>query len=296
MYGKGRRDELRIRNYGKVYHDSTVTTRPEYRTGGIHPTYELLFLASGSYQLHWLGEQYEVSTSSLFILTPNTPHDLIIHSKNAVFWYIELTGIEEEPYLSKLQNILLWNRLQSGLDPHFTSSPLMQLCLSEVSQMLDMKLHDQPYGEQLLLLNVQKILLLVKGTLELYGKDRKLSNSSTALSSGYSLSKEVIKALAGYMESTYKSKITLHDLTRISNFQATYLIKRFKEETGFTPIDYLLELRMEAAKTYLSTTEMPIQKVAEETGYPNIHHFSGEFKRKTGLSPTNWRKQKSASE
>ncbi|WP_256761911.1 AraC family transcriptional regulator [Cohnella sp. WQ 127256] len=280
---------MRLRNYGNVYHDSTVSNTPEYKTGGIHPTYELLYLASGSFQLHWLGEQYEVSPSSLFILTPNTPHDLIIHSKNAVFWYIELTGVEEEPYLSKLQNILLWNRLQSGFDPHFTLSPLMQLCLNEISQMLDMNIHDQPYGEQLLLLNVQKILLLVRGTLELYGKDR---SNSTVLLSGYSLSKEVIKTLASYMESTYKSKITLNDLTRISNFQATYLIKRFKEETGFTPIDYLLELRMEAAKTYLSTTEMPIQKVAEEAGYPNIHHFSGEFKRKTGLSPTNWRKQK----
>ncbi|WP_141500024.1 AraC family transcriptional regulator [Paenibacillus luteus] len=283
---------MKLRNYGNVYHDSNVSITPDYKTGGIHPTHELLYLASGSFQLHWLGQQYEVSSSSLFILTPNTPHDLIIHSKKAVFWYIELTGIEEESYLSKLQNILLWNRLQSGLDPHFTSAPLLQLCLSEISQMLDMKIHDQFCGEQLLLLNVQKILLLVRGALELYGKDMKLSNSSTALSSGYSLSKEVIKTLACYMESTYKSKITLNDLTRISNFQATYLIKRFKEETGFTPIDYLLELRMEAAKTYLSTTEMPIQKVAEETGYPNIHHFSGEFKRKTGLSPTNWRKQK----
>ncbi|BBI31536.1 AraC family transcriptional regulator [Cohnella abietis] len=283
---------MKLRNYCNVYHDSTVSVTPEYKTGGIHPTYELLFLASGSFQLHWLGEQYEASPSSLFILTPNTPHDLIIHSKNAIFWYIELTGVEEEPYLSKLQNILLWNRLQAGTDPLFTLPPLLQLCLNEVSQMLDMKIQDQPYGEQLLLLNVQKILLLVRGSLELYGKDMKLSKSNNALSSGYSLSNDVIKTLARYMESTYKNKITLNDLTHISNFQATYLIKRFKEETGFTPIDYLLELRMEAAKTYLSTTEMPIQKVAEETGYPNIHHFSGEFKRKTGMSPTNWRKLK----
>ncbi|BBH22127.1 hypothetical protein Back11_34720 [Paenibacillus baekrokdamisoli] len=282
---------MKLRSYCIAYHDATVSAAPEYKTGGIHPAYELLFLASGSFQLLWLGEKYEVSPPSLFILTPNTPHDLIIHSKNAVFWYIELTGVEEEPHLSKLQNILLWNRLQSGFDPYFTLSPLMERCLNEISNMLDMKIHDQPYGEQLLLLNVRKILLMVSGTLELYGKDSKLSNSN-APPSGYSLSKDVIQALARYMESTYKSKITLKDLTQISNFQATYLIKRFKEETGFTPIDYLLELRMEAAKTYLSTTEMPIQKVAEETGYPNIHHFSGEFKRKTGLSPTNWRKQR----
>ncbi|WP_421924799.1 AraC family ligand binding domain-containing protein [Paenibacillus luteus] len=58
----------------------------------MHPTQELLYLASGSFQLHWLGEQYEVSSSSLFILKPDTSHDLIIHSKKTVFWYIELTG------------------------------------------------------------------------------------------------------------------------------------------------------------------------------------------------------------
>ncbi|QGQ94227.1 AraC family transcriptional regulator [Paenibacillus psychroresistens] len=286
---------MKLRNYSISYYNamnynSAITSESEYKTGGIHPTYELLFLASGSFRLHWLGEQYEVSPQSLFIITPNTPHDLIITSQQAVYWYIELTEVTAEPLFAKLQNVLLWNRLQCGIDAAFGLSPLLKLCLQGISSMLDSRVQDQPYGEEILLLDVEKILLMVRGTVEEHQKDLKQSKSRS-LPTGYSLSKDVVKALARHMESAYKFKITLADLTRISNFQATYLIKRFKEETGFTPIDYLLELRMEAAKTYLSTTEMPIQIVASETGYPNIYHFSGEFKRKTGFSPTDWRKK-----
>ncbi|MDG0791304.1 AraC family transcriptional regulator [Cohnella ginsengisoli] len=279
---------MNIRDYELIRHDSVRSPASMYRTGGIHPSYEMLCLLSGDYRLNWLGDAYEIRPPSLFIFTPNTPHDLAVLSDRAIYWYIDLTGLEDHPEWSKLQNVLFWNRLQSGLDPAYSLSPVMRLCFDAIVNLLELPNQDAALVKRMLLLDVEKMVWLVQHTLRAYEGKLKNKQSST-LPPGYELNKDVIHTLALYLESNYKRKITLRDLSAISNFQSTYLIKRFKEETGYTPIEYLLELRMEAAKTYLSFTSMPIQTVAAESGFSNIHHFSGEFKRKTGLSPSDWR-------
>lgn len=270
---------MRIRNYGVVVHQAPS----QVRTGGIHPAAELLYLSSGSYRMRWLGNDYNIQSSSLFLISANTPHDLTILSQQANFWYIELQDCE--PDFPDLQHILLCNRLQcsSDNDDHVLSDA-MQHCIDSIAPNLNSSFLSQPFGQKLMMLDVQKILLFVQSRLTSYKKE--------ADPSRYNLSKDVIKALALHMETNYKHSISLQSLTEIANYQSTYLIKHFKAETGFTPIQYLLQLRMKAAKTYLDTSDMPIKEVAAECGFGSIHHFSGEFKRKFGVYPSEWKRER----
>jgi len=57
-----------------------------------------------------------------------------------------------------------------------------------------------------------------------------------------------------------------------------------------SPLGYLQELRMSAAKSLLLMTTMSIQEVTDAVGYQSIHYFSRLFKKKYGKSPTQWRK------
>ncbi|WP_397386579.1 helix-turn-helix domain-containing protein [Paenibacillus roseipurpureus] len=64
----------------------------------------------------------------------------------------------------------------------------------------------------------------------------------------------------------------------------------FKEMSGKTPFQYLNELRMNAAVSYLHESDLSIEHIAMASGFSSIHYFSRLFKQKFGVSPTGWRK------
>ena len=72
---------------------------------------------------------------------------------------------------------------------------------------------------------------------------------------------------------------------------SVYISKIFKEETGESPINYLISLRLEKAKDHLIASEsISIKEIAHSVGYDDVYHFSKLFKKYYGLSPLNYRK------
>lgn len=72
----------------------------------------------------------------------------------------------------------------------------------------------------------------------------------------------------------------------------TYFSALFKKETGETFVEYLTSLRLEQAKRMLDQTEEKIYAIAEKTGYMDAGYFSHVFKKKYGMSPIGYRRQK----
>lgn len=70
-----------------------------------------------------------------------------------------------------------------------------------------------------------------------------------------------------------------------------HFLRKFKEETGFTPQHYSLRQRIERAKTYLSVvSNLSINEIAMHTGFSDRYSFSKAFKKMTGISPAAYRK------
>lgn len=65
----------------------------------------------------------------------------------------------------------------------------------------------------------------------------------------------------------------------------------FKEHTGLSPNQYLLEMRMRKARSLLTNTTLSVRHIADETGFDSSFYFSRLFKQRAGLSPLNYRKQ-----
>ena len=68
-------------------------------------------------------------------------------------------------------------------------------------------------------------------------------------------------------------------------------VLNFKRLTGFTPILFLIECRVEAAKKLLSNTRLSATEIAMRLGYCSPSFFSTQFRSVTGLSPKAWRDQ-----
>ena len=72
-------------------------------------------------------------------------------------------------------------------------------------------------------------------------------------------------------------------------FSKSYLKKLFKNATGYSIMDYYTHLKIERAKILIKSGEMSVSEIAELLGYSSIHYFSRVFKKKTGLSPTEYK-------
>nr|WP_243145844.1 AraC family transcriptional regulator [Clostridium chromiireducens] len=70
---------------------------------------------------------------------------------------------------------------------------------------------------------------------------------------------------------------------------SVYISKVFKEKTGESPINYLINLRLEKAKDLLISTESPIKSIAQSVGYSDAYYFSKLFKKYYGHSPYKYR-------
>jgi AraC-like DNA-binding protein len=101
-------------------------------------------------------------------------------------------------------------------------------------------------------------------------------------------SAEVSKGIT-FMERHMGEKITLARLAEVTHLHPNYFATLFKEQTGQTPMGYLMELRMNRAKERLRHSNLYIQEIAEQVGFTNLSHFSRLFKQMTGQSPSEYR-------
>jgi YesN/AraC family two-component response regulator len=70
-----------------------------------------------------------------------------------------------------------------------------------------------------------------------------------------------------------------------------YISKIFKEETGESPINYLIKIRLEKAKEILvNSGGGSIKSIANQVGYEDVYHFSKLFKKYYGISPLYYKK------
>lgn len=89
--------------------------------------------------------------------------------------------------------------------------------------------------------------------------------------------------------SHYQDMPSLHDLAAMVGTNECTLKKAFKQEFGTTVFQYLFDYRMDLAIRYLLDTSMPIAEVGAKLGYDYPSHFCTAFKRKYGMSPTEFR-------
>jgi len=85
--------------------------------------------------------------------------------------------------------------------------------------------------------------------------------------------------------------ISLDSISRIVNMVPTYFSSWFKRCFGVNFVDYVTELRMNAAKEYLQDPLRSTAEIANMVGYDNSSYFARAFKKHTGMTPTDYRRQ-----
>ena len=96
-----------------------------------------------------------------------------------------------------------------------------------------------------------------------------------------------IDFLRGYY---HRSDYSLNDIAQVANLSPYHFIRVFKSETGKTPYDYLLDIKLEKAREMIRGTEKTITDICYQCGFNNLDHFDDVFKRKMGVTPSEFRR------
>lgn len=107
-------------------------------------------------------------------------------------------------------------------------------------------------------------------------------NSNNRLASGY------VDNAVFFIKQNLRNRISLEDICQFTNISRSQLQKAFQQCLGTSVMRYLTQLRMEEAKFLICTGNKNFTEIAEEFCYSSVHHFSVQFRKTTGMSPTEY--------
>jgi len=100
----------------------------------------------------------------------------------------------------------------------------------------------------------------------------------------------VVESIVLFIKQNYATDLTIDTIAAEIGYSPYYVSRLFKEELNITMLDYLTEVRVLRSKELLEQTELPISLVSELVGYKDSAYFSRLFKRRVGISPSEYRR------
>jgi len=104
---------------------------------------------------------------------------------------------------------------------------------------------------------------------------------------------ETVEEITEYIENNFTDELSIGIICDKFFISKNYLYKCFKEHYNCTVNEYIIDLRIKKAKEIIKRKSMPIYSVCEKVGIKNYTYFCKLFKKRVGLSPTEYRKSKS---
>lgn len=229
---------------------------------------ELFYVVDGKGKFHFEDNSMNVERGNLVIVNPQIRHTES-SSKQSPLEYIVL-GIEG-------LNFIFDNECGYGIYQDTTIGVNIKTSLNHILH--EMKTQN-PYYEQVCQ-NMLSIMLL---------QFMRSTNNKLMLAPPKYVSNEC-SIVKRYIDTHFDENISLDTLAEISHLNKYYLAHSFSDTYGISPINYLSAQRIQCGKDHLSDTDLSISQIAQTVGFSSQSYFCQIFKKSTGLSPAEYRKQ-----
>ena len=245
-----------------------------------HEHLEISVVTKGYGTYYIDGKEYPLKAGDLVILNPGTYHKSLVTCPDycTTEYYIGFTDIhirDLPPNTLPLPNGNVVVSMKDGM-----RQEIFRLC-----SFMGKEFHTCRPGRYFMLKSylIQLILLLLRDQ-----QETKEESDGCIFESPNR--KYVVKQMIRYFNEHYHEKISLDQIAKNMYLSTFYISKIFKAETGDTPINYLIELRMEKARELMEASpDLSIQTIASMVGYEDAYHFSKLFKKHFGTAPSKYR-------
>ncbi|MGE7774345.1 AraC family transcriptional regulator [Chitinophaga sp. NPDC101104] len=105
-------------------------------------------------------------------------------------------------------------------------------------------------------------------------------------------SRDLVATTTERMKRQLNGQLTLQQLAEEANLSVSHFVFQFKKKTGYTPIEYFNNLKVQKACELLLYSDLRIKEVAASVGMSDPYYFSRFFTRLMGISPNHYRQQR----
>jgi AraC family transcriptional regulator len=119
----------------------------------------------------------------------------------------------------------------------------------------------------------------------------KLSQNVQAVKASTRL--EIFKRIStarDWMDANYHTEITLEDIGAVAAMNSQHFLRMFKQVYNITPHQYLIDLKLQKARTLIESTDMTINEICQNIGFESVFSFSLLFKGRFGQPPSGFRR------
>ncbi|GLC30816.1 AraC family transcriptional regulator [Clostridium omnivorum] len=267
--------------------------------------YILYIVKSGDLYIKENAKEYHLAKGDLLLLEPNIEHygfkEAVCHYYYFHFKHPEINRVTDKSY-DEISKELIVKR-KSSLNSEYlnynsdTSSEfylpkyyhyeneneLISLLVNADSDFY------QRYEGYKKIVSIKLLEILIKISRDY--TSTKIENSQPHFSKAFTKCRNIQQ----YLNSNYQNKITSADIEETFESNYDYLNRVFQKMTGFTILNYLNILRINHAKDLFDTTNIKISEVGYLVGIDDPYYFSKLFKKLTGLTPSQYIKNKSES-
>ncbi|WP_073337531.1 AraC family transcriptional regulator [Clostridium grantii] len=257
-------------------------------------TFERKFSEGEKYDNHnhdFLSLIYILSGSCNYIID-DIPYkvkkgDLLIFNKGVYHERCEIFGNDLIEFHLGYENINIKNRCPNKLLDS-TQTPIINFlnydkdfikCLNEI--MAEQQKDDKGKYLTIKTLAMKLIVIILKETYE---------NINTKDKGALNIDKydklTIVNTMMEFINENYMEEISLDIISQNMYLSPMYISKLFKDETGETPINYVIKVRLAKALELLKETDISIKEVAKSVGYNDAYHFSKLFKKYYGFPPS----------
>ena len=247
-----------------------------------HRCIEIAFVLAGKGQYFVDGKTYDVKQGDLLVCNPGVMHQSIVTDPNdptlefvCGFSDIHLHDVPENTIIRPGECPILSLSSENKRE--------VSRCCYEIIEEYDSSEPGRYYMIQAQMM--RKIVIIFR---TLYGSKKNDAEGVNfeSYSKGY-----VVKNILEYMNENYSQHISLDQIAKNMYLSPVYISKIFKEKTGDSPINYLINVRLEKAKEMLEDGRGSIRSISAMVGYDDVYHFSKLFKKHFGVSPMHYRKK-----
>ena len=252
-----------------TYRLQTVKKLPTWRPRG-RLDYQLLYVVSGKAHFYFDDAERIVTAGHMVLFQPRQEqhYEYFGTDKTEVYW-VHFTG-------SNVKNIL--RRYDIPLDTPVLYSGASAIYAYLFKEMINELQTCRTGYEELLAMYLRQILILVQRT-----RQEHRTSINTHI-------QEEMEYARRYFNEHYNEQISIEDYAQSRNMSVSWFQRSFKQIVNYSPMQYILTIRMNNAASLLESTDYSMAEISAIVGYDNPLYFSRLFKEQKGVSPSEYRK------
>ena len=302
--------------------EHSYDTKDSLPDESMHNSHELLYLREGKIEAVIGGETVQLTTGSVVVIRPLIRHKLVIKSGkadmlNLYFGFVhDTTDLELTKETSKinsnsqiktnsagpsvsipgslakisLESFLKFADLGITEDNEITRQPFFVIKgnekkeIDQLAERIVIENSENRYAKDLMVhtLTVELMIILSRALRGEWEESLRVKNGKA---------KELVAIAKQYMDENFDQGITVSEAASYVFLSQGYFTRAFRDETGISPMNYLMKKRIEKACKLLQNNEIKVSAISLQSGFSSPQRFNVAFRKQMGMTPMEYRKK-----